>query len=169
MSQPATFTATIAIVGVNAYVSVPASITQFFGRRGYVPVMVGIRDRSFPSTLVPVGGGAHRLYINVPMLRCASAKVGDRITIGLRFDPRSRMPRCPRALKVAIDADAARSARWKALTPSRRKEILRYLGFAKTEETRSRTIARVLAILDSPSGGVLSGIKIQPRKPRSKS
>ncbi|MFI5235907.1 MAG: YdeI/OmpD-associated family protein, partial [Gemmatimonadales bacterium] len=44
-------------------------------------------------------------------------------------------------------ADKKAAAAWKELTPSRQKEIVRYLVRLKSSEARARNLARALAAL----------------------
>ena len=156
------FRATIKIVGVNPYVDLPARVTRHFGKRGYVPVTVHLESGQVASTLVPVGGGAHRLYINGQMLRCTTTRVGHRLSVGLELDTRDRSWKTPDQLAAALAARPIAEARWRALRPSKRKEAIRYLLSGKTETTRSRNTARLLRILGSKSGkGSLCGIQIE--------
>ena len=155
------FKAKIRIVGVNPYVDVPGRVSRSFARRGYVPVTVQVPGGKVGSTLVPVGGGKHRLYINGQMRRLARVDVGDTVSIGVELDERSRMPTMPAGLAAELAKRPRARKVWEELTPSRRKEILRYLNFAKRRETQDRNVAKVVAILRSAEKeGVLSGIKI---------
>lgn len=148
--------------GVNAFVKVPARISKSFGRLGSVPVNVFIGSGRIKSTLVPIGGGRHRLYINEIMLRFTTAQVGNRISIGLKLDATSRMPKMPAQLRAGLHLRPLALRTWRTLVPSKQKEVLRYLGFAKKKETLRRNIEKLLAILDSKEGrGILSGIEIR--------
>ena len=137
------FSARIYKIGINPVVGVPARISQAFGRRGYAPVTVTLGGRKFPANLVPVGGGRHRLYLNLPMRQAAGRESGDRITIRLEADPASRVLRTPADLARALGV-AGRAA-LAATTPSHRKEIIRWVTAAKAPETRARRIAKVVA------------------------
>ena len=164
------FAAKIEVVGVNPCVRVPARITRVFGKRGYVPVVVHLQRGTVPSTLVPLGGGVHRLYINGVMLRQTDARPGDRLAIGLELDTGDRRLKTPDQLSSALVARPLAQARWKALTPSKRKEIIRYLESGKSSETRSRNATKLLRILESETGeGVLCGIRIADRRGRGRS
>lgn len=159
------FIATLRQVGINPCVQVPARISQAFGRRGYVPVHVHLDRGVVPSTLVPLGHGTHRLYINAAMLRLTDARVGQRISLRLELDTSDRTLATPAPIAALLDEAPLARRHWDALSPSRRKEIIRYFSFAKTDATRQRTLAKLRAILTSPAGhGALSGIQIGPRK-----
>lgn len=155
------FKDTIKLVGINPCVRVPARITKALGNRGYIPVIVHLERGAVPSTLVPIGDGGHRLYINKAMLRCTDARVGNRIELGLELDSQSRVLAMPDDLLIALSKSSIAQRRWDALVPSKRKEIIRYLSFAKTPTTRQRNLATLTTILTSASGrGVLCGIRI---------
>lgn len=142
------FSAKIQRVGVNPYVDVPARLTKHFGVRGYVPVTVRIGGGTVPSTLVPVGGGRHRLYINGIMRRLAAVDVGDRVAVGLVVDAASRMPRVPPMLATRWAENRLAQAAWARLRPSRRKEVLRYLNRLKSPAAQARMVAKILALLE---------------------
>ena len=137
------FSASIYKIGINPVVDVPVRISRTCGRRGYVPVTVTLGGKAFPANLVPVGGGRHRLYLNLPMRRAAGRDVGDRITVRMKEDTASRVLPTPPDLARALGA-SGRSALAKA-TPSHRKEVIRWVLAAKAPETRARRIAKVVA------------------------
>lgn len=155
------FTARIEIVGVNPYLTVPAAVSRHFGQRGNVPVLVQLKRGQIPSTLVPVGGGVHRLYINRAMLRCTDARVGDWLALGLRRDANDRALKAPAGLINALRTQSAAAARWRSLAPSKRQEVIRYLLSGKTPATRERNLAKLLSVLTSERVGVLCGIEIR--------
>ena len=49
--------------------------------------------------------------------------------------------------RAALAADKSADAAWKALPPSRKKEVLRYLASLESRETITRNIARATAVL----------------------
>jgi hypothetical protein len=137
------FSATIYKIGINPVVEVPARISRASGRRGCVPVTVTLGGQRFPANLVPVGGGRHRLYLNLPMRQAADRDDGDRITIHLKADGASRVLPTPPDLARALGAKG-RGELLKT-TASHRNEIIRWITAAKTPGTRARRIAKVVA------------------------
>ena len=53
----------------------------------------------------------------------------------------------PPAFAAALSKDRRAKAAFEALAPSRRKELLRYLGFLKREESLKRNIGKMLKYL----------------------
>jgi len=138
------FTAKIGIVGINPFVDVPTRIAGALGGPGFIPVSMTIDGHRFPANLVPLGKGRFRLYLNGPMRKAAGKDVGDRVRIGLARDDAPRTERVHSEFAAALAADAAAAAAFDALTPSRRKEILRYLNSLKQPESVARTVDRVM-------------------------
>jgi hypothetical protein len=138
------FSALIHKIGINPVVAVPARISQACARKGYVPVRVMVGGAVFQANLVPVGGGRHRLFLNLPMRQAADRAVGDRITLKLELDNSSRILPTPRDLARALRA-AGLSGALAKLAPSHRKEIIRWVTATRNPETRARRVAKVVA------------------------
>lgn len=138
------FSAPIYKIGINPVVDVPERISRACGRRGYVPVEVKLGGKVFRANLVPVGGGRHRLFLNLPMRQAAGRDEGDRIKIVLAPDTASRVLRTPFDLAKAMRA-VGKIKMLAALPPSHRKEIIRWVTGTKNPETRARRIAKVVA------------------------
>jgi hypothetical protein len=145
------FKARIAIIGINPYVSLPASaLRQIFkaaGRSsGPIPVCGRIEATPYTQNLVRYQG-AWRLYLNTPMRRGAGKEVGDLARVTVDFDPRPRVTPMPPALRKALAQDKNAKAAFAALAPSRRKEIQRYLNQLKSPVTVAKNIVHVMDYL----------------------
>jgi hypothetical protein len=143
----AAFSARIRNIGINPCVAVPRRVSDAFGKRGPVPVRGTLDGHAIRATLVPIGGGRHRLYINGFMRKAAGVGVGDVIGLALRPSRRRPPPRMPAELATALARNAEAAAAWERRTPSRRKEMLTYLSHLKTTEARGRTVRKILALL----------------------
>lgn len=140
------FNAKIYKVGINPCVKVPSAITsKMVAKRGYIPIRGTVEDQEFKQTLVPVKNAGYRLYINGPMLSAANAKVGDTLKFSIEQDT------APRTVAVLMSTEFRRMLidndllpEFKKLTPSRQKEILKYLNYLKTKEARIRNINKVI-------------------------
>lgn len=138
-----TFSAPIHKTALNPYVDIPMRVSRALGRRGYIPVKGRINRFAFRATLVPVGEGRHRLFVNGTMRRSTGVGVGDRVRITLEID------NAPRDLPVPIDLarglrDAGAWNAFRRAKPSDRKDILVYHTALKTAEARQRNVQRVL-------------------------
>jgi hypothetical protein len=142
------FHATIAIIGINPYVLIPPRHLQALfaaaGRdKGPIPLKVRVGEKEFNQNLVKFQG-AWRLYLNMPMRRAAGKDVGDRVGVNVAFDPAPRIEPVPRKLVRALANDSKARTAFRALPPSRRKEIFRYLNGLKTTASLERNIETVL-------------------------
>ena len=97
--------------------------------------------------------GAWRLYLNGLIRRTAGVDVGDRVTLTLKFDPEPRIHPVPPSFTKAPKANPRAKAKFETLSPSRRKELLRYLGSLKRQESLKRNIERTLRYLTGRKTG----------------
>lgn len=145
------FTARIGIIGVNPYMIPPAAVlAALFARAGResgpIPVRGTLNGHRFIQTLVKFKG-RWRLYLNTPMRRAAGLDVGDTATVRLSFDPRKRTVRMPALLGRALMKNPAAKKVFDSLSPSRQKEINRYIQHLKTDDVRKKNVARALRFL----------------------
>jgi hypothetical protein len=143
-----TFRAKIYKVGINPCVEVPRTITRrMTPQRGYIPVRGHIDNYPFEQTLVPVKDGPYRLYVNGLMLKGSGAKVGDTSIFKIeQTTARRKDVMMPTDLRSKL-VRAKLLFTFEQLTPSRQKEILRYLNYLKTPQAKKRNIDKVLSFL----------------------
>ena len=158
----ASFTATIALLGVNPYVLVPKShLKRLFaaaGRdKGPIAIKVTCKGKSYQQTLVRYMGD-WRLYLNTPMRKAINKQVGDRVTLGIEFDPEPRVERMPGSFRQALKADEAARLAFERLTASRKKEILRYLNHLKTKASLERNVRNVIGHLTGGAPATLGAL-----------
>jgi hypothetical protein len=154
MSGPAllpSFNASIQIIGINPYVLLPeVTLNKLFVQvgkdKGPIPVRLAVDGHAFTQTLVKFAG-AWRLYLNGPMLKATGKGVGDTVRIRVAFDPRDRTTPMPPALEAALKKSTRARAAFDTLTPSHRKEIMRYIGHLKSEKTIKKNVARAIMSL----------------------
>jgi Bacteriocin-protection, YdeI or OmpD-Associated/Domain of unknown function (DUF1905) len=150
-----TFQSRIRIAGVNPYVQVSAARAAALraGWRRPLPVLVRLNRRprmSWRINLMPIGDGSFYLYLHGDLRRASNTKVGDRVEVELAFDAAYRggpMQRMPEWFRKPLAANKKATAGWNTLTPSRKKEIVRYLARLKSPDARARNVGRALAAL----------------------
>jgi len=145
------FSAKIQIIGVNPYVLLPDAVLkdifQKAGKeKGAIPVKLTIAGKVFIQNLVKYSG-KWRLYLNTPMRKAAQKDVGDTIVINIDFDPQERITPVHPKLKAALSKNKEAKKAFDELSPSRQKEILRYINFLKSEESVDKNIQRAIAYL----------------------
>jgi hypothetical protein len=145
------FSAEIFIIGVNPYVLPPEKILkQLFKQaqkdKGPVPVRGTLNGHKYKQTLVKYSG-KWRLYLNTPMRKAAAIDVGDIARVKIEFDPSERTLTMHPKLKIALQKNKTALQVFTAQSPSRQKEIIRYINFLKTEESVDRNVKRAIAFL----------------------
>ena len=132
---------------INPCVMVPAKIVAALkaesGKNQSIPVRASLQGRPFKANLVRYRG-AWRLYLNGVIRKAAGVDVGDRAKVTLAYDAVPRKTPMPPAFAKALAANRKAKAAFTALAPSRRKEILRYLGSLKREESLKRNVERAV-------------------------
>ena len=124
-----------------------AGLFEQAGRsKGAIPVRGHLNGTAFIQTLVKYNG-AWRLYINGPMLKAAGIGVGDMANIEIEFDPDPREVPMPGRFGEALKNDPTARTEFEKLSPSRQKEILRYLGHLKSEDSLKRNVEKILSQL----------------------
>ena len=147
------FSPKIRIIGVNPYVLLPSTLLKYLFRKtgkekGAIPVQLKIGGKDFIQNLVKYSG-KWRLYLNGPMRKAAGKDVGDTIQIQIDFDARPRtIPKHPKLKKAFKENPVAKKA-FEKLSPSRQKEILRYINFLKSEESVDKNVQRAITHLTS--------------------
>ncbi len=131
-----TFQARIYRIGVNPYVLFPARVLKIIFRqaqktKGPIPVRGEIDGHLFLQTLVKYSG-KWRLYINTTMRKASNRKLGEMVTISIEYDPVARIIPLHKKLDEALRGTARRKV-FDNLSPSRRKELVRYISSLKTE------------------------------------
>jgi len=142
------FSAKIQIIGVNPYVLLPAGLLKYIFQKagkdkGAIPVKLKIGKEDFIQNLVKYSG-KWRLYLNGPMRKAAGKDVGDMIEIKIDYDSKERTTPMHSKLKKVFKENKEAKAAFDKLSPSRQKEILRYINNLKSEESVEKNIKRAI-------------------------
>jgi hypothetical protein len=153
------FNAQIEIIGINPFVKVPDKILAFIFKqagkdRGAIPVRGAINEKPYRQTLVKYAG-LWRLYTNVSMLKDSPKRIGEKISVTIEFDPESREIPMHAVLKAALENNRKAESKFESLSPSRKKEIVRYIHNLKSEEAITRNVLKIIKHLTA--GGRFAG------------
>lgn len=138
-----TFKAVIYKVGINPCVDIPEDLISKLQKTGFIPIRGTINKFVFLGNLVPVKNKPYRLFTNMIMLKGADANVGDEVTIAFDYDPKPRIELTPKALKEAFKENKQMEDIFESFSPSRKKEICRYLNNLKSDEAVQRNIEKL--------------------------
>jgi hypothetical protein len=149
------FNAVIKIRGVNPFILVSASHANAIKADWRKPLPVLVRVNGTPAAawrinMMPAGDGSFYLYLHGAIRKTSGTAVGDRVRVEIEFDSSYRngpQHPMPSWLKQALAGNPHAMKHWKALPPSRKKEILRYFSRLNSPEARARNLARALHVL----------------------
>ncbi|MBS1511280.1 MAG: DUF1905 domain-containing protein [Bacteroidetes bacterium] len=145
--MPFSFTAVIYKNGINLCVDVPLHITNAItGKKGFIKIRGTLRKHFFQQTLVPVANAPYRLFVNGIMLKGAAVGEGDRVRFTIEPDEAPPEYPIPAALLLQLKRHKLLQA-FESLTPSRQKEINRYIGALKTGTVIEKNISKVITSL----------------------
>lgn len=145
------FNAVIEIIGINPYVQIPDIILkeifiQAGKDKGYIPVKGAVNGLPYLQTLVKYNG-IWRLYINLSMLKNSPKRFGEAIEVTIEYDSSDRTIKPHPKLIEALNNNEIAKSKFDSLSPSAKKEMVRYITLLKTEESRDRIIERAINYL----------------------
>lgn len=100
--------------------------------------------------MVPAGDGGFYLYLHGQVRQASRTRVGDLVEVEAAFDKGYRggpTHPMPSRLAKGLARDPEADRRWRALPPSRQKELLRYLAALRSAAARDRNVDRALLVL----------------------
>lgn len=148
MTIPArhTFTARLERAGTLYVIAIPAAVSRAIGKRGNVPVIAWVNDvAEVRASLVPAGGGRHRLRLNAATRKLAGVAVGDRLSVALAVDEAPVAEPMPPDLARAL-ADAHALETFERFPVGKQSHIIQWIEKAAREETRDKRIALTVEI-----------------------
>jgi hypothetical protein len=142
------FSAEIFKIGINPYVLLPEAVLKYLFKqsgkdKGAIPVRGRLNAKPFKQTLVKYSS-KWRLYLNTPMRKAAGIDVGDIANVKIEYDAEPRVVPVHPKLQQAFAKNKKAKAAFDKLTLSRQKEILRYIGSLKSEESVIKNIEKVI-------------------------
>lgn len=153
------FTDEIKIINGNPYVRPPEKILEtIFKQSGKDTSPIAVRGKingaEYQQSLVRYMGD-WRLYVNIIMANASGIKfkksiseiVGRVTNFDIEFDPSPPTYKMLPFLQKALDENAIAKQSWQKLIPSRKKEILRYFSWLKSDEAKKRNIAKLITAL----------------------
>lgn len=132
--------------GKNATgIVIPAEIIAALGTSKKPKVVASLNGYRYRSTVAPTGA-VWMLPVSAEHRLAAGIKAGDQVEVTLELDTEPRTVAVPHDVTTAL-ATAGATAAFEALAFSKRKEHVRQVEEAKTQETRQRRIANIVAKL----------------------
>lgn len=150
------FKAKIYKTGINWCVDVPIKITEhMIADKGYIKVKGQINNFDFAKTLVPVKNAPYRLFVNLIMMKGGKTALGEVASFDLEQENNKVVKEypIPNLLIELLDKNKLTDD-FKNLTSSRKKGILKYLSYIKTEEIMRKNIDNLVKQLKNKEKNV---------------
>jgi hypothetical protein len=133
--------------GLNATgISIPPDVIAALGKQKRPKVIVTVNGYTYRTTVAPYGN-VFMLPVSQEHRSAAGLQAGDQIEVTLELDIEPRTVEIPPELQTALASKDGALAAFEALSYTNRKEMARQVSDAKTQETRDRRIAKILASL----------------------
>lgn len=143
------FKASIYKVGINWCVDVPTRISDELEKeKGYIRITGLINQFKFMTNLVPVKNAPYRLFVNGLMMKGGNTALGEIASFSITQNETKiehDYP-FPVLLKKSL-AKTGLTPQFSVLSPTRKKDILKYLFYLKTEKTCLTNIEKVITQL----------------------
>lgn len=124
-------------------IEIPAEIIEKMGAGKRPKVKVTLKGYTYRNT-VAVYGGKYLVGVNT-IDRAASGIVGgETLDVTIELDTEPRIIEVPKDLADALAKKPGATEIFDKLAPSKRKEFVRQVNDAKTQETRDRRIAGIV-------------------------
>ena len=140
-----TFQTKILQVGNNTGIEVPPENIAELGAGKKPAVKIDVSGYSYTST-VAVMGGKYMISFSSAHRAASGLKGGDAIKVTLELETAPRTVEVPADLQGAL-SKAKLTEVFEKQAPSKRKEFVRQVEDAKTAETRTRRIEKIVATL----------------------
>jgi hypothetical protein len=140
------FTTTIQGSGNKAGIEVPEEIVSALGAGKRPPVVVTINGQSYRSS-VAVMGGQNMIGVSVANRELTGASAGDIVEVDVELDTQPRVVDVPEDLAAALEAEPEAKTFYATLNYSSQRRYVEPVAAAKTEDTRARRVAKVVADL----------------------
>ncbi len=132
-------------IGNNTGIEVPEGNIQALGSSKKPAVKINVNGYEYSST-VAVMGGKYLIAFNAAHRKASGLSANDDITVTLELETAPRVIDLPDDLAQALERTGTRAA-FEKLAPSKRKEFVRQLEDAKTDETRARRLTKIIQSL----------------------
>lgn len=144
-----TFKAKINKTGINWCVDVPTKITELLtAEKGRINIKGQINGFEFSKTLMLVKNEPHRLFVNQAMMKGGKTTLGEIAMFKIEQNTDKAVKEYPTPLILIEQLKKYQlTTVFDNLTTSRKKDILKYLNYIKTEETLLKNITKLITQL----------------------
>lgn len=150
------FTGKIYKTGINWCVDVPLEVTeQLYAEKGHINIKGQINGFDFIKALLPVKNAPYRLFVNQAMMDGGKTELGEIATFEIEQNSKKLSKEYP-VPKLLIDQLCTHNLMedFDNLTASRKRDILKYLSYVKTNETLLKNVGKLIIQLKNKEKNV---------------
>lgn len=137
---------TILQTGNNTGIVVPEKVIESLGTGKRPSVVVTLKGYSYRST-VAVMGGQFLAPLSAEHRKNSGVADGETLEVNLVLDKDQRTVELPAELKVAFQKNTKALKAFERLPPSGKKKVVSLVESAKTDETKSKRIMKIVSDL----------------------
>lgn len=140
------FKTTIFQKGNNLGIDVPETVIEQLGAGKRPPVLVEIKNYSYKST-VGVMEGKFLIPLSSEHRKNVEVAGGETVEVNLDLDSQPRIVALPETLADRLKTNETAKEFFDTLAPSNKKKIVALIETAKTEETLTKRLEKIMADL----------------------
>jgi hypothetical protein len=126
-----------------AGIEVPPDVIAQLGTSKKPPVKITLAGYTYRNT-VAVMDGKFMVSLSKANRNASGVKAGDTLDVTIELDTEPRTVEVPEDLAAALAAKPGAAEAYEKAAPSRKKEFVRQVEEAKSQETRERRIAKIV-------------------------
>jgi hypothetical protein len=126
-----------------AGIEVPPEVIAELGTSKKPPVKITLAGYTYRNT-VAVMDGKFMVSLSKANREASGVKAGDTLDVTIEVDTEPRTVEVPEDLAEALAAKPGATEAFEKAAPSRKKEFVRQVEEAKSQETRERRIAKIV-------------------------
>lgn len=139
-----TFHTTIKQTGKNTTgIAIPPDIIDALAGGKKPLVCITMNGQTYRSSVASMGG-SYMVSLTAENRDLTGVQGGDEIDVTIELDTEPRIYELPDDLAAALATKSGATEAFHASAPSKRKEFVRQVNDAKTQETRDRRIAKIV-------------------------
>src|SRR4051812_16675914 len=123
---------------------IPFDVPETFGTRARVSVAGTINGFPYQTSIFPMRDGRFMMMVNKAMQKGAELSEGDEVKVTMAKCSTKPKTEIPAELEKALAANRTAQLAFEKLSPSSRREHIRFVAEAKRPETRQRRAKRTV-------------------------
>ncbi len=125
---------------------IPQGVSASIGRRGPVPIVATLNNAvEIQASLVPMGGGRHRLQLNQRTRSELDITPGDLVRVALRVPEKPPVLAMPKELESALKENDLQET-FSRFPAGKQNHIIQWIDEAAHPHTRERRVAKTIEV-----------------------